>query len=191
MVLDARSRHGRRVWLRTTPRLAPQARGLVDWYASQPPERVAKGLGVWHGFWWSALSAEGDDLRVAATDLTKPTIDAMSWDVDPMLEALRSQVEMAAFCKVPRESIHFTDTVLVYEGVYEAPEIHLERYAATQGSSGWVVKPFAERPRGGTVAVPAHEVWRRAPPGAVLRAARRIPHRLVRRAHEPHLEPGR
>ncbi|MFJ4108751.1 immunity protein Imm33 domain-containing protein [Oerskovia enterophila] len=163
VVLDARSRHGRRVWLRTTPRLAPQARGLVDWYAAQPPERVRKGLGVWHGFWWSALSAEGDDLRVAATDLTKPGIETMTWDVDPMLEALRSQVEMAAFCKVPRESIRFTHGVRVYDGVFEAPEIHVKRYAATDDATGWVITPFPQQPRGGTRLVPAHEVWRKAP----------------------------
>jgi hypothetical protein len=163
IVLDARSRHGRRVWLRTSPRLAPLARGLVDWFAAQPPERVTKGLGVWHGFWWSALSQDGDDLRVAATDLTKPGTGTMTWDVDPMLEALRYQIEMAAFCKVTRESIRFTDGVRVYEGVFDAPEIHVKRHVATDDASGWVITPFAEQPRGGTVLMPAHEVWRQAP----------------------------
>jgi len=163
IVLEARSRYGRRVWLRTTPRLAPFARGLVDWFAGQPPERVRVGPGVWHGFWWSGLAQDGDDLRIAATDLTKPGIETMTWDVDPMLEALRHQIEMAAFCKVPRESIHFTEKVKVYEGVFEAPEIHVKRYDATDDASGWVITPFAEQPRGGTVLVPAHEVWRKAP----------------------------
>jgi hypothetical protein len=163
VVLDARSAHGRRVWLRTTSFLAPQARGLVDWFAAQPPERVAKGLGVWHGFWWSALSQDGDDLRVAATDLTKPGIETMTWDVDPMLDALRYQAEMAAFCKVTRETIRFTANVRVHDGAFDAPEIHVRRYAASDDASGWVITPFAEQPRGGTTLVPAHEVWRRAP----------------------------
>ena len=163
IVLEARSRHGRRVWLRTTPRLAPFARGLVDWFAGQPPERVKVGPGVWHGFWWSGLAQDGDDLRIAATDLTKPGIETMTWDVDPMLEALRYQTEMAAFCKVTRESIRFIENVRVYEGVFDAPEIHVKRYAASDGASGWVITPFAEQPRGGTVLMPAHEVWRKAP----------------------------
>ena len=163
IVLEARSRHGRRVWLRTTPRLAPFARGLVDWFAGQPPERVKVGPGVWHGFWWSGLAQDGDDLRIAATDLTKPGIETMTWNVDPMLEALRYQTEMAAFCKVTRESIRFIENVRVYEGVFDAPEIHVKRYAASDGASGWVITPFAEQPRGGTLLMPAHEVWRKAP----------------------------
>ncbi len=163
VVLEARSSHGRRVWLRTTPLLAPFARGLVDWFAGQAPERVRVGPGVWHGFWWSGLAQSGDDLRIAATDLTKPGIETMTWDVDPMLEALRQQIEMAAFCKVTRESIHFNQQVRVYEGVFDAPEIHVRRYAASDDATGWVITPFAEQPRGGTVLVPAHEIWRKAP----------------------------
>jgi hypothetical protein len=163
IVLDARSSHGRRVWLRTTPLLAPHARGLVDWFARQAPERVKVGPGVWHGFWWAGLAKGDDDLRIAATDLTKPGIETMTWDVDPMLETLRQQIEMAAFCKVTRESIRFTDKVRVYEGVFEAPEIHVRRYDASDDATGWVITPFAEQPRGGTVLVPAHEVWRKAP----------------------------
>jgi hypothetical protein len=163
IVLEARSSHGRRVWLQTTPLLAPHARGLVDWFAGQAPERVKVGPGVWHGFWWSGLAQDGDDLRVAATDLTKPGIETVTWDVDPMLEVLRQQIEMAAFCKVARKSIRFTENVRVYEGVFDAPEIHVKRYAATDDATGWVITPFAEQPRGGTVLLPAHEVWRRAP----------------------------
>jgi hypothetical protein len=87
----------------------------------------------------------------------------VTWDVDPMLEVLRQQIEMAAFCKVARKSIRFTENVRVYEGVFDAPEIHVKRYAATDDATGWVITPFAEQPRGGTVLLPAHEVWRRAP----------------------------
>ncbi|WP_454854314.1 immunity protein Imm33 domain-containing protein [Promicromonospora soli] len=39
----------------------------------------------------------------------------------------------------------------------------MKRYAASDDASGWVITPFAEQPRGGTVLMPAHEVWRKAP----------------------------
>ncbi len=163
VVVDVRSVTGRRVWTQTTPFLAPTAQSFLDWVATLPAEKVAKGYKVWHGFWWVVLSESGADLRVAVTDLTKDGISTLTWDVDPMLDTYRQQREMVSFCKVGSRSTRFTETVKVYEGVYDAPEIHVQRYEPTEGASGWVVKPSAAQPRGGLVDVPAHEVYRAAP----------------------------
>lgn len=163
VVLDTRTRHGRRIWLRTTPRLAPHARVLLDWLATLAPETVKNGLGVWHGFWWASLADDGDDLRIAATDLTKPGITTLTWDVAPMLEAYLVQSEMAAFCKVPRSSVKFAETVWVESVAYDAPEIHVKRYPTTGNDTGWFISQSEHKPRGGSREVPAHEVWRTAP----------------------------
>ncbi|MGM7422332.1 immunity protein Imm33 domain-containing protein, partial [Cellulosimicrobium sp. CpK407] len=164
VVLDVRSATGRRVWTQTTPFLAPTAQSFLDWVATLPAEKVVKGYQVWHGFWWVVLSASGDDLRVAVTDLTKDGISTLTWDVDPMLDTYRQQREMVAFCKVGSKSTRFTETVLVYNDVYDAPEMFVERTRPVgDGASGWVVKSIAAQPRGGLVPVPAHELYRRAP----------------------------
>ncbi|WP_435738012.1 hypothetical protein V5D56_05315 [Cellulosimicrobium sp. PMB13] len=161
---ETRSRHGRRVWVRTTPALLPWTKALLDWYASTDPVNVAAGRGTWYGFWWAALSPDGDDLRVAATDLTKDGIATLTWDVDPMLDVHRQQRQLERFCRTGWQPTRFTETVLVYNGVYDAPEMHVERTSPRgDGASGWVVKPIAEQPRGGLVPVPAHELYRRAP----------------------------
>ncbi|WP_251152049.1 tetratricopeptide repeat protein [Cellulosimicrobium sp. Marseille-Q4280] len=161
---DTRSRQGRRVWIRTTPALLPWAKGLLDWYASTDPVNVAAGRGTWYGLWWAALSPDGDDLRVAATDLTKDGITTLTWDVDPMLDVHRQQRELESFCRTGWQPTRFTETVLVYDGVYDAPEMYVERTSPRgDGASGWVVKPIAEQPRGGLLPVPAHELYRRAP----------------------------
>lgn len=164
VVVDVRSAHGRRVWTQTTPLLAPTAQAFLDWVATLPAEKVAKGYTVWHGFWWVVLSESGDDLRVAVTDLTADGVSTLTWDVDPMLDTYRQQREMVAFCKAGAQSTRFTETVLVYNDVYDAPEMYVERTRPVgDGASGWLVKPMAEQPRGGTVPVPAHELYRRAP----------------------------
>ncbi|WP_454042002.1 tetratricopeptide repeat protein [Cellulosimicrobium sp. Marseille-Q8652] len=161
---EVRSRQGRRVWIRTTPALLPWSKGLLDWYASTDPVNVAAGRGTWYGFWWAALSPDGDDLRVAATDLTKDGITTLTWDVGPMLEVHRQQRELESLCRTGWQPTRFTETVLVYDGVFDAPEMYVERTHATgDGASGWVVKPIAEQPRGGLLPVPAHELYRRAP----------------------------
>ncbi|WP_264030791.1 tetratricopeptide repeat protein [Cellulosimicrobium sp. SH8] len=164
VVLDVRSATGRRVWTQTTPFLAPTAQSFLDWVATLPAEKVVTGYQVWHGFWWVVLSASGDDLRVAVTDLTKDGISTLTWDVDPMLDTYRQQREMVAFCKVGSKSTRFTETVLVYNDVYDAPEMYVERTGPVgDGASGWVVKSIAAQPRGGLLPVPAHELYRRAP----------------------------
>ncbi|MFB8228861.1 tetratricopeptide repeat protein [Cellulosimicrobium sp. NPDC055967] len=164
VVLDVRSATGRRVWTQTTPFLAPTAQSFLDWVATLPAEKVVKGYQVWHGFWWVVLSESGDDLRVAVTDLTKDGISTLTWDVDPMLDTYRQQREMVAFCKVGSKSTRFTETVLVYNDVYDAPEMFVERTRPVgDGASGWVVKSIAAQPRGGLLPVPAHELYRRAP----------------------------
>ncbi|WP_426310436.1 tetratricopeptide repeat protein [Cellulosimicrobium sp. E-16] len=164
VVLDVRSVTGRRVWTETAPFLAPTAQSFLDWVATLPAEKVVQGYQVWHGFWWVVLAESGDDLRVAATDLTKDGISTLTWDVDPMLDTYRQQREMVAFCKVGSKSTRFTETVLVYNDVYDAPEMYVERTRpAGDGASGWVVKSIAAQPRGGLLPVPAHELYRRAP----------------------------
>ncbi len=164
VVLDVRSATGRRVWTQTTPFLAPTAQSFLDWVATLPAEKVVKGYQVWHGFWWVVLSESGDDLRVAVTDLTKDGISTLTWDVDPMLDTYRQQREMVAFCKVGSKSTRFTETVLVYNDVYDAPEMFVERTRPVgDGAAGWVVKSIAAQPRGGLLPVPAHELYRRAP----------------------------
>ncbi|KZM77589.1 tetratricopeptide repeat protein [Cellulosimicrobium sp. I38E] len=164
VVVDVRSVTGRRVWTETTPFLAPTAQSFLDWVATLPAEKVVQGYQVWHGFWWVVLAESGDDLRVAVTDLTKDGISALTWDVDPMLDTYRQQREMVAFCKVGAKSTRFTETVLVYNDVYDAPEMYVERTRpAGDGASGWVVKSIAAQPRGGLLPVPAHELYRRAP----------------------------
>ncbi|UKJ63342.1 SEL1-like repeat protein [Cellulosimicrobium cellulans] len=164
VVLDARSATGRRVWTETTPFLAPTAQSFLDWVVTLPAEKVVAGYQVWHGFWWVVLAESGDDLRVAVTDLTKDGTSTLTWDVDPMLDTYRQQREMVAFCKVGAKSTRFTETVLVYNDVYDAPEMYVERTSpAGDGASGWVVKSIAAQPRGGLLPVPAHELYRRAP----------------------------
>lgn len=164
VVVDVRSATGRRVWTETTPFLAPTAQSFLDWVATLPAEKVVTGFQVWHGFWWVVLAESGDDLRVAVTDFTKDGISALTWDVDPMLDTYRQQREMVAFCKVGAKSTRFTETVLVYNDVYDAPEMYVERTRpAGDGASGWVVKSIAAQPRGGLLPVPAHELYRRAP----------------------------
>ncbi|MFF2831107.1 tetratricopeptide repeat protein [Cellulosimicrobium cellulans] len=164
VVADVRSVTGRRVWTETTPFLAPTAQSFLDWVATLPAEKVVQGYQVWHGFWWVVLAESGDDLRVAVTDLTKDGISTLTWDVDPMLDTYRQQREMVAFCKVGAKSTRFTETVLVYNDVYDAPEMYVERTRpAGDGASGWVVKSIAAQPRGGLLPVPAHELYRRAP----------------------------
>ncbi|QJW34928.1 tetratricopeptide repeat protein [Cellulosimicrobium protaetiae] len=160
---ETRSRHGRRVWLRTTPELLPWAADLLGYYGSTDPAAVTAGRGSWYGFWWTVLAADGDDLRVSATDLTKDGVTTLTSDVDPMLDAYRRTREMAAFCKVDPRPTRFVQTVKVFQGVYDAPEVHVHRYEPTDTASGWVVKPSAAQPRGGVVDVPAHEVYRSAP----------------------------
>ncbi|MFJ4231107.1 tetratricopeptide repeat protein [Cellulosimicrobium cellulans] len=164
VVADVRSVTGRRVWTETTPFLAPTAQSFLDWVATLPAEKVVQGYQVWHGFWWVVLAESGDDLRVAVTDLTKDGISTLTWDVDPMLDTYRQQREMVAFCKVGAKSTRFTETVLVDNDVYDAPEMYVERTRpAGDGASGWVVKSIAAQPRGGLLPVPAHELYRRAP----------------------------
>ncbi|WP_336724604.1 tetratricopeptide repeat protein [Cellulosimicrobium cellulans] len=164
VVADVRSVTGRRVWTETTPFLAPTAQSFLDRVATLPAEKVVQGYQVWHGFWWVVLAESGDDLRVAVTDLTKDGISTLTWDVDPMLDTYRQQREMVAFCKVGSKSTRFTETVLVYNDVYDAPEMYVERTRpAGDGASGWVVKSIAAQPRGGLLPVPAHELYRRAP----------------------------
>lgn len=164
VVVDVRSVTGRRVWTETTPFLAPTAQSFLDWVATLPAEKVVQGYQVWHGFWWVVLAESGDDLRVAVTDLTKDGISTLTWDVDPMLDTYRQQREMVAFCKVGAKSTRFTETVLVDNDVYDAPEMYVERTRpAGDGASGWVVKSIAAQPRGGLLPVPAHELYRRAP----------------------------
>jgi TPR repeat protein len=162
-VLDVRSVTGRRVWTETTPFLAPTAQSFLDWVATLPAEKVAKGYQVWHGFWWVVLSESGDDLRVAVTDLTKDGISTLTWDVDPMFDTYRQQQDMVSFAKVRSRNTRFIDTVLVQEGAYDSPETHVERHEPKDGASGWVIKRTAEPPFGGARDVPAHEVYRAAP----------------------------
>ncbi|WP_277512585.1 tetratricopeptide repeat protein [Cellulosimicrobium cellulans] len=164
VVVDARSVTGRRVWTETTPFLAPTAQSFLDWVATLPADKVVTGYQVWHGFWWVVLAESGDDLRVAVTDLTKDGISTLTWDVDPMLDTYRQQREMVAFCRVGAKSTRFTETVLVDDDVYDAPETYVERTGpAGDGASGWVVTSIAAQSRSGLLPVPAHELYRRAP----------------------------
>ncbi|MBD5785728.1 sel1 repeat family protein [Cellulosimicrobium terreum] len=161
---ETRSRQGRRVWIRTTPDLLPWTTGLLDWYSSTETVNVAAGRGTWYGLWWASLVADGNDLRVAATDLTKDGITTLTWDVSPMLDTYRRQRELESRLRTGWQPTRFTETVLVYNGVYDAPEMYVERTFPTgDGASGWVVKSVAEQPRGGLLPVPAHELYRRAP----------------------------
>ncbi|MFW6775646.1 tetratricopeptide repeat protein [Nocardioides sp. CPCC 205120] len=163
-VLCEADAHGTRVWLRTTPLLAPFGQQLVDAWARQPADRIASGRGIWFGFWWTALSTsnQGDGLRVAASDLGRVE-DATSWNVDAALEVMRQQVEMVSFCRAQRDSINFLRTVAVEPGALEAPEVHLlRRQPGEHPDSGWYVGT-SPTPSADVEVLPAKEVWRRRP----------------------------
>lgn len=156
--------HGTRVWLRTTPLLAPFGQQLVDAWTRQPADRITGGRGIWFGFWWTALSrsSEGDGLRVAASDLGRVE-DATSWNVDPALEVMRQQVEMVGFCRAQRDSVNFLRTVAVEPGSLEAPEVHLlRRQPGEHPDSGWYVGT-SPTPSADVEVLAAKEVWRRRP----------------------------
>ncbi|PWD51531.1 hypothetical protein C8046_13565 [Serinibacter arcticus] len=163
VVVDARHGSGRRIWVETTPALAPTAQQLVSYYAGV--DGLRNGLGVWNGFWWAVAHEDGQDLRIAVTDLTKPGIAALTWDADPAFTLLQAEHAVAHRFGVDRAPVRFVNGVRLREAAIGAAETHLVRRTPAPGTdeSGWLVTTAPDDDGADAPVVPAHELWRRAP----------------------------
>ncbi|PWD51182.1 hypothetical protein C8046_11510 [Serinibacter arcticus] len=159
VVVDVRSPRGVRIWTETRPELQGRALEILEYFARS--EDLHARSAVWNSFSWAAVASSGSDLRLATTDLTKPGIKALTWDVDPMLELREAEMRVAA--GVRRDPIHLVDHLRWRPEIVERGRAVLRRRSRADGDTGWLLTTSVDDDGADLPLVAAHEVHRVAP----------------------------